>query len=145
MQALIQPKEIEIDGKTYILSKFDCFEGREIVINYFKSNIPKIGDYRDSEKMMEKALSFVAVKVGDHIQRLTHRELIKSHVHSDFPFETLLKLEKAILEYNISFFQKGGNLDSWIRYLVQTVQSLSKMSTDLSGQSSQTEKQPSMN
>ena len=110
---LIQPKKISVSGqdgseKEFIISKFPALDGREIVSQYTVSAIPKIGEYKTNETMALKMLSFAAVEIGegDHkmTQRLITRELVNSHVPD---FEMLIRLEKAILEYNVSFFTDG--------------------------------------
>lgn len=111
---MIEPKEITLkdqSGKerTFIISKFPATAGREIVAKYPVSNMPKVGDYGVSEEVMLKAMAFVSV-VGPegHETRLTTRALVDNHVGD---WETLAKLEYAILEYNVSFFGNGLNSD----------------------------------
>lgn len=109
---LLEPKEITLKDqngteRTFLISRFPSVAGREIVTKYPVSNVPKLGEYQVSEEIMLKAMSFVAA-VGDdgHETRLTTRALVDNHTHD---WETLAKLEWAILEYNVSFFGNGLN------------------------------------
>ena len=54
---LIQPKEIEVSGKIYRISKFPATVGREIVAKYPVSNMPKLGDYKVREEIMTKLMT----------------------------------------------------------------------------------------
>lgn len=102
----LEPKEIEIDGKTFTISKFPAVIGREIVSRYSYSALPGAGDYKVNEEMMLKILKHVSTKTEaaqDIV--LSNATLIDNHVPN---FEMLLKLEYAVMEYNISFLQHGG-------------------------------------
>ena len=107
---MIEPKEITLktqkgDEKRYIISKFPAVAGREIITKYPVSNVPKLGDYQQSEDVMLKALSYTAVVTPDGAPlQLTTRALVDNHVPD---WETLAKLEWAQLEYNVSFFGNG--------------------------------------
>lgn len=131
---MIKPKEITIDGKVYILSKFTPVEGREIVSQYLVTAIPKIGDYKVNQEMMLKLMSYVAIPRdnGTPLQ-LTKLELINNHVES---WETLMKIEAAMMEYNCSFFQ-DGRVSTFLEDIAQKAQALiSKMLMGSSEQSS---------
>ena len=111
---LIKPTPFVIaDGngeeKTYILSNFDAIAGREIIALYPTSGLPKIGDYALSEKTMIKLMGYVAVPMpnGDPL-RLSTEALIKNHVAD---WETLAKIEMAMMEKNCSFFRDGRSWD----------------------------------
>lgn len=109
---MIDPKEITLktqrgDERTYILSKFPAIAGREIVSKYPLSNIPKVGEYQQSEEVMLKLMAFVCVVRADgEPLPLTTRALVDNHVPD---WETLAKLEWSQLEYNTSFFGSGQN------------------------------------
>ena len=145
---MIEPKPITLkqaDGaeKTFILSKFPAIDGREIVAKYPVSNMPKIGDYEVSEQVMLKVTAFVAVEVdGGNTIPLSTKALVNNHVGD---WETLAKLEWAMLEYNCSFFGNGRTLD-FSAIILQKVQPLiSQILTALSAQSSGAGKQRSTN
>ena len=143
MSTLINSIEKSIDlpdggSKTFILSKFDAVSGREIVSQYPISGMPKLGDYKVNEAIMLKLMSFVAVKNGDQVQRLETRELVNNHAGD---WETLAKLEMAMMEYNCSFFG-NGKASSFFDSLAKKVPALiSSMLTDLLDQSSAKEEQ----
>lgn len=95
---MIEPKEVTINGRVYVLSKVPAVEGREIVAKYPLSNIPKLGEYDQSEAIMLKLMAYV--QTGDGIP-LTTRALVNNHVPDA---HTLMMLEKEMLEYNFGFF-----------------------------------------
>ena len=100
---LLDPKEIEIDGKTFVISKFPAVAGREIVANYSLSALPKVGDYEVNAQMMHKLMSYVGVpNASEQPLQLCTTALIDNHVGG---WETLAKVEMAMMEYNCSFFQ----------------------------------------
>lgn len=145
MSDLLEPKEMEFtlqNGtvKTFILSKFPAIQGREIVTQYPLTAAPKVGDYKSNEALMLKVLSFVAVKLPEREPlRLSTMELINNHVGD---YETLLRIEYAMMEHNCSFFGNGalsGFLDS-MGARVNTL--ISQMLTTLSQRSSASDKQP---
>jgi hypothetical protein len=145
---LIQPKEItlkvmdaqgEIRDKVFILSKFPAIQGREIIAKYPVSNMPKVGEYAVSEEVMLKLMSFVAVDTGGvEPLRLNTQALVNNHA-SDW--ETLAKIEWAMIEYNCSFFQ-NGRLSNFLRgFALTSLPKVLEMLTTLSAQSSQADKQ----
>jgi len=134
---MLEKKTIEIDGKHFIISKFPAVAGREIITQYPLSGIPKLGDYKTNEAIMLKIMFYVAVPMPDTDLQLTTQALIDNHVGS---WETLMKLEMAMMEYNCSFFRNGG-----ISHLLETFAEMlpvwiTKMLTALSEQSLPTEK-----
>lgn len=145
MADLLEPKELELelpDGtkKTYILSKFPAIQGREIVCKYPLSGMPKLGDYQVNEETMLKLMAFVAIPHGDGVLRLSTKELVNNHVKS---WETLAKLEIAMMEYNCSFFGNGRG-STFLESIAQKAQALiSKTLMDLLAQSSQKSEQRS--
>lgn len=148
MSGLLEPKEVELtlpDGKTktYILSKFPAVAGREIICKYPLSGMPKIGDYADNEEIMLKLMSYVAVQTtpGEPL-RLTTRALIDNHVKS---FETLMRIEASMLEYNCSFFL-NGKVSGFLNAVAQRLPAkISEILTDSLVALSLREKQPSTN
>lgn len=135
---MLEPKELvlkDASGKerTFILSKFPAIAGREIITKYPVSNVPKIGEYQQSEEVMLKLMAFVSVQLPDgQAQALTTRGLVDNHTGD---WETLAKLEWAMLEYNCSFFGKGlnsGSLESIsqkaVTWITQTLMPLLEQS-----------------
>ena len=111
---LIKPKEITVkdsdgDEKTFIISKIPAVDAREVLSKYPTANIPKVGEYRTSEDAMLLMLRYVAVPIeGREPIKLTSKALINNHVVDG---EQLMRLELEMLQYNTSFFGKGGNSD----------------------------------
>lgn len=139
---LIEPKDVEIDSKQFILSKFPAIAGREIIANYPLSGLPKIGDYKANEEMMYKLMKYVGVRINDTVILLNTPALINNHAGN---WETLAKIEVAMMEYNCSFFQ-NGRVSTFLNDTVQNVPKwIIKILTALSQQLSQTEKPPSQN
>lgn len=110
---LLEPKDLTLtdrSGKerTFVLSKFPAIAGRRIITKYPISNIPKIGEYQQSEEVMLELMAFVGVRTSDtgEPQLLTTRALVDNHLGD---WETLAKVEFAMLEYNCSFFGNGSN------------------------------------
>lgn len=95
------------DERTYVLHKFDAISGREIVAKYPMSSVPKLGDYAVNEETMFKLMAFVAVDLDSKMQFLTTKALITNHIPD---WETLARIEWAMLEYNTSFFGDGKTL-----------------------------------
>lgn len=126
---LIKPKRVhlkDVDGneKEFVISRLPAVPMREIMAKYPVSNIPKLGEYQASKEAMLLLLSHVAVVLdGDREQRLQTEALINNHVADG---EQLLRLEFAMLEYNTSFFGKGGPsgfLESCIRKYLPLIMS----------------------
>lgn len=143
---LIEPKELTLTTqagveKTFLLSKFPAIAGREIVAKYPVTNMPKVGEYQQSEEVMLKLMAHVAVVNSDGTpQRLTTRALVDNHVGD---WETLAKIEWSQLEYNVSFFAKGRSSDFYEHLIAQAQPWITKILTALSGPSSQAGKPPS--
>lgn len=137
---MIEPIEKDIDGKTYILTKFPAVAGREIIALYPMSGLPKIGDYKVNEETMLKLMKYVHVKLQNgQSLALGSRDLIDNHVTS---WETLAKIEMAMMEYNCSFFQ-DGRLSTFLNDTAQKIPAwISKILTAFSAQSSQADKPP---
>ncbi len=137
---MIQPKEITVETATgesrvFVLSKFPAVQGREIVAKYPLSAVPKLGDYAVNEETMLKLMAFVGVprETGPALM-LSTRALVDNHVPD---WETLARLEMAMLEYNCSFFGNGKG-STFFEAIAQKAQAfLSQTLTDLSAQSSQ--------
>ncbi len=140
---LLEPKTVTIDGREFILSKFPAVAGREIIAKYPLSSVPKLGDYAVNEETMLKLMNYVAVGI-DPVRplRLSTVALVNNHTGG---WETLAKIEIAMLEYNCSFF-RDGRISTLLEDIAQKVPAwISKILTVLSAQSSATGKQRSMN
>lgn len=144
---MIEPKEIQVvtqrgETRTYIISKFPAIQGREIITQYPLSAVPKVGDYKANEQVMLKLMAFVAVPSGCGELRLTTQALVDNHVPD---WETLAKIEVAMIEYNCSFFGNGKASGFFATIEAKARQLISSTLTDLLQQSSQKEKPASTN
>lgn len=136
---LLQPKEIDINGKTYRISKFPATVGREIVAKYPVSNMPKLGDYKVSEEIMLKLMSYVEVVLPERSIRLSTQELVNNHVPD---WEVLAQLEWEMLSYNCSFLTNGKSLSFFEKLAHLAEQKISEILTASLGKSSARAKQP---
>lgn len=143
---LLEPKEVEIplpDGskKTYVISKFPATVGREICTQYPLSAVPKLGEYARNAELGRQLMCYVGIPgaaPGGEALMLKSEQLINNHVPD---FETLLRIEMTMMEYNCSFFALG-KASSYFEMLVAKVQVLvMKMLTDFSAQSSKKDTQ----
>lgn len=137
---MIEPVDREFDGKTFVLTKFPAIAGREIVAKYPLSAVPKLGDYAVNEETMLKLMAHVGVRRDDGgVLLLTTRALVDNHVSN---WETLVRIEAAMLQYNCSFFG-SGQASTFFEAIARKAQAwITQTLTDSLGQSSQKEKQP---
>lgn len=136
---MIEPKEIEIKGVKFIISKLPATVGREIISKYPISMIPKIGDYKVSEETMIKMMSYVQrIKEDGNPIALGNKALIDNHVPD---WEVLAQLEFAMIEYNCSFFGNGKGLASLEKFISLAEPKITEMLTNLSGKLSHQVKQ----
>jgi len=134
---LLEPKQIEINGQKFIISKFPATEGRKIITSYPLTAIPRVSDYAANEEIMFKLMGYVSVRVGNTDLVLSNKDLIDNHIKS---WETLMKIEAAMIEYNCSFFQ-NGLASTFCEGIAQKVPAwILKTLTDFSGQLSPKEK-----
>lgn len=137
---MIEPKEIDIDGKKFIISKFPAMAGREIIAKYIPSIMPKVGDYKVNEETLLKMMKYVGVVIEGQKNPLvlSTQALIDNHVKD---WEVLAKLEIATMEYNCSFFL-NGRISTFLEDIAQKLPEwIIKMLTHLSQLSSKVEKQ----
>ena len=101
---MIDPKKIELGGKTYILSKFPATVGRKIITQYVVTGLPKMGDYGENEKLMQLLMSYVAVELESGPLMLSNQALIDNHVKD---WESLVEIELMMMDHNSNFFRDG--------------------------------------
>ena len=102
---LLDPQELELNGRTYLIGKWPAVAGREIIAGYPLTALPKIGEYKANEEIMLKLMAHVAVmQPNGEPLTLGSRALVDNHVPD---WETLAKIEFAALERNCSFFRDG--------------------------------------
>lgn len=140
---MLETKSVEIDGKTFILSKFPASAGRDIVCQYTLSAVPKLGDYAINRKMADKILSFVGVTLDTgSVITLSTEALIDNHCGS---WETRMKVEMAMMEYNCKAFQEGRVSNFFVELARILNAKISSTLTDSLEQLYQRIKQPSSN
>lgn len=143
---LLNPIEFPLtnpDGTTavYILSDFTATEGRRIECQY-PTSVLKIDNYELNEALMLRLMRHVAIVLDGRQLRLSTQALIDNHVANA---ENLLKIEKAMMEKNFSFF-RDGRIFSLFDNLVQLfTKSLLKTLTQSLGLSSPKDTPPSTN
>lgn len=132
---MLEPKEITVktmEGaeKTFVISKFPAIAGREILTQYPLTAMPKIGDYAANEELMLKIMCYVGVRQPgrDEPLALTTRALVDNHVPD---WETLARIELAIIDYNTSFFRLGGASTFFAKCYAKTLPKITKTLTDL--------------
>jgi|ERR1043165_1266832 hypothetical protein len=103
-QALIEPIEKEIQGKTFVLSKVPVIQMREVAAMYAIAFVKKLEDYEKNQAAMYKLLSYAGVEAGGSLIMLSNEKLINSHVNS---LKMLLELEIMMLDHSIPDFQLG--------------------------------------
>lgn len=114
---LIQPKEININNKVYIIHKLPATVGREILAKY-PTTLGKIfintNNYDENKKIMLLLMSYVIVKDcevnGKKENIVLNSEATINNWVNDW--QDLLTLEKEMINYNFSFFQDGKLLTS---------------------------------
>ena len=133
---MIDPKDHDEGGKTYVLTKFPATVGREILMQYPASAIPKVGDYATNHAMMLRIMQHVGVRVAgrDEPIMLATEALVNNHIASA---ETLVKLEFAMVAHNFDFFGDGralGFLESLTKHAQSQIsQILMKFAAQSSG------------
>lgn len=111
---MIQPHDVTLtrtDGTTVtlVVSKLPAIQGREIMTQYVVSAMPKVGDYENNATLMRKMMAYAAVRLEDGTTlQLTNDALINNHLGD---WETLIKAEYQMLEYNTSFLKKHVTAD----------------------------------
>lgn len=136
MAELLNPKPVTVADRNggehhYIIGQFPAITGREVAAKY-PTSIAALAkqweenQYGENEKIMLKALSFVDRVLEDgNTVRLSTAALVDNHVPDA---ETLLRLERALLDHNFSFFEKfnrsissGGIVQNMIKLVTSTL------------------------
>jgi hypothetical protein len=127
---LLDPKEFPLGDKVYVLSKFPATVGREIMMTYVPSGMPKVGDYTTNEALMYKMMKYVGVQIDgrDEPLMLTTPQLVDNHVPDG---ESLMRLEFAMASHNFAFFQNGRLSGILELAAAKATDSLSKILMDL--------------
>ena len=136
---MIEEKEITLRDRRFVISKIPAFDGLEIVMQLTKS--PLTGNINLALDTILKLVSYTAAfnSQGQKIQ-LVSKDLANNHVAD---WEMLKDLSEAMVEYNCSFFPKGGLLNFLKEYAKNTKQNLVKTLTQFLLQLSTKDEQPS--
>ena len=129
-KTLLEPKEIEIDGFKFIISKMPCTTAQEVLVNLPQGLIPILSEFTKYEKYIFKMLSYCERVYEDKSVPLISKEIIDNNVPT---FDVLYKLEFACLEHNYGFFGDGRALIFWNEVASLVKSNLSEILTDLSG------------
>ena len=106
---LIEPKEITVDGKTFVISKLPATVAIEVMERGGKAVIPKLGDFATLEEMMLKTISYVAIRrTGLPDLQLDSKDLVNNHLPD---WRTYLKVLEEIRGYNNLFLISGNSWD----------------------------------
>ncbi len=114
---MLEPKEIEVDGKKFIISKFPSLAGYEIATQLTLSAIPKLSEFKEHKNMLIKMLGYVGVELPgmNSPLMLSTDALIDNHTGN---WETMAKLAYSIYEYNVSFLERGS-LSSFLNGVIE--------------------------
>lgn len=125
---LLKPKEIEINGYKFVISQMPCTVGQEVAFKLPTGLIPVLGNFTQAEDMYVKMLSFCE-RVYDDGKRvkLINKDIIDNHVPD---FQTLLLLEREVIEYNYGFFNSEKILTLLNTLLSRVELKASKILTD---------------
>ena len=142
-KTLLEPKEIEINGCKFIISKMPCTTAQEVLVNMPQGLIPILSDFSKYEKYIFKMLSYCERVYDDNRSvPLISKTIIDNNISS---FDTLMKLEWECLNYNYDFFGDGRAL-SFLQDAGSLVkQNLTEILTALSDKLLQAVEQHSMN
>ena len=143
---MVKQKKIEIDTedgvKTYILHKIPYMAGgREVCTQFIPTGLPKVGDYAKNEALALIIFAHVDVitDAGTPL-RLSTKDLVGNHVPD---FQTGVKIEKEMLEFNFGFFDTGKIYASLKNLAQQHQAKILPILMEFVGQLSQKEKPPS--
>ena len=102
----IEPKEIEIDGVKFVISKIPAVQAQQV----YRSIMHECKDDGDiamtylSDKTGIELLSYSAIVVGEEWEALDNESLINIHCPN---VASLIKLEAAMIRYNFGFLFDG--------------------------------------
>jgi hypothetical protein len=101
-QKMKDPMRKEINGREYIIHEMPCLASMEILTQ--APIVAPSTDYKLKQDLMLKIMKFVAVDIEGREQKLVTAELVNNHVPDA---ETLLKLEKEVIQYSNDFLADG--------------------------------------
>lgn len=103
---LLNPKEVEINGCKFIISKMPCTVAQQVIFKLPSGLLPLLSQFSQAEEQIFKVLSYCERVYTDGRPNvpLISQAIIDNHVPD---FETLMKLEYECLQYNYDFFEQG--------------------------------------
>jgi hypothetical protein len=139
----IAPKEIQIDGKTFVIHKLPATVAVEVMMRSAGNAIPKAGDFAVVEEMMLKTMAYASIRRKDLPDlQLNSRELIDNHC---VDYKTYLKVLEEVRQHS-QLFGIAGNLLTFFESVIQMLPAkIAKMLTDVSLASSTRSSPPSTN
>ena len=107
---LLQPKTVEINGYKFVISKMPCTVAQEVLCQLPAGFLPVISEFTKSEEQLFRMLSYCERVYTDGRANvpLISKTIIDNHVPD---FNTLIKLEWEVLQYNFDFFAQGRLLN----------------------------------
>lgn len=141
---MLEPKDIELNGKKFTISKFPAFDGYEIMIRYIPVHFANLnGDFNKIKEMVLKVMKYVAVILPDGRKvRLETEDLINNHLSNG---EEIMELVAQIMDYNTSFFKNGKGSTFFGRLENLATQKVTEILTLFADNLLQKTKQPSGN
>jgi hypothetical protein len=100
---MLEPKEILIHNKKYVITKFPAMQGVEIMRAYYFSTTSK--DLSLSNEVTRKLLAYAGIPRdgGQPPLMLSNDALIENHAQD---WSIVLKLQEEVLKYNEGFLSK---------------------------------------
>lgn len=129
-KVLLEPKEVEINGYKFIISKMPCTVAQEVIFNLPTGLIPIISEFKKTEEQAFKMLAYCERVYTDGRSNvpLISKAIIDNHIPN---FDTLIKLEYECLNYNFDFFGNGRALDFLNKGVSLAKSNVSEILTDL--------------
>lgn len=136
---LLEPKEVEINGCKFLISKMPCMTAQEVAVKLPTGLLPLINQFSQSEEMVIKMLACCQRIYKDKPNvPLISKEIINNHVPD---FDTLIKLEHECVQYNYDFFENGKLLNFLNKGVCLAESKVSGILTDLLDKLLQVQKQ----
>jgi len=131
-KTLLEPKEVDINGHKFIISKMPCTVAQSVLFNIPTGLIPVISEFKRTEEQAFKMLAYCERVYTDGRANvpLISKQIIDNHVPD---FDTLIKLEYECLNYNFDFFTRERVLTLLNQALSHAESRVSGILTDFLG------------
>lgn len=128
-RSLLEPKNLEINGYKFIISKMPCTVAQEVIFKLPTGLVPLLSQFSQAEEMAFRMLSYCERVYPDgRSVPLISKEIIDNHVPD---IKTLFMLEQECITYNYDFFAQGKVLDFLNKGLSHVESKASAILTDL--------------